>query len=121
MEDDVITARGDGVGKVFIRDGSGSARITILAERRTSQESELPLASSTKTRLRTLQSVTVELAGQSSDATSTPVGDNIATFSASIDVSAVEGALPGRVVARGKQTDTTTPEVGDSRERTVAT
>lgn len=107
MQPDVVAVRGDGIGNAFFRGGSGTARITILADCRTSQSSEVIKPSLTITISRTLNSVTVELAGQKVAATRTADRQGIATFGASIDVSGVEGALAGQVVVRGKQTQTT--------------
>jgi len=101
MEDDVIAVRGDGVATAFFRDGSGTARLSIFADCRTAQKSSENSPAESMDISRVLQSVTVELAGQETGATSTPLGTDMATYSALIDVGGVAGALTGRVVATG--------------------
>src|SRR3712207_4153655 len=108
MEPDIIAVRGDGVGATFFRDGSGTARITIVADCRTSQSTTLTRPTFEVSTSRPLTSVTVELAGQAVTAARTPTGAGIAAFSASIDISGVAGALSRQVVARRRETQSRT-------------
>ena len=99
MQPDIAVIRGDGVGNVFFRDGSG-ARCVISADCPLEQVEKSPKIETT----RSLASVTMELAGQSVGATQVSENQGVGTFSATFDISAVAGALAGRVVATGFET-----------------
>jgi hypothetical protein len=100
MQPDIISIRGDGIGSLFFRDGSGGAQCVISADCRLEQIQNTAKVTTT----RTLTSVTAQLASQSVAAAQGSESHGVGTYRATFNVAAVAGDLSGVMVATGQET-----------------